>query len=53
MSLRLRPIAVVALLLFGPAVIAVFHRTAGCLIAASAVAVRVWLVLRNERHGLE
>ena len=48
MSLCVRPIAAVALLLFGPAVIAVFHRTAGYVVAGLAVVALVLLVLHNE-----
>jgi hypothetical protein len=46
MSLRVRPVAAVALLLFGPAVIAVFHRTAGYVVAGLAVVALVLLVLQ-------
>lgn len=44
-----RAVGVVALLLFGPAAISLVSRKAGLIASACAVAVLVWLVLRNER----
>lgn len=45
------PIIATLLLLFGPAVVSAFSRTAGLVSAACAVVVLVYLVLRNERTG--
>ncbi len=42
-------IVIVVLLLFGPAVLAAISRPAGLISGAVAVALLVYLVLRNER----
>ncbi len=44
-------IVATVLLLFGPAVVNAFSRTAGLVTAACAVVVLVYLVLRHERAG--
>jgi purine-cytosine permease-like protein len=45
------PIIATLVLLFGPAVVTAFSRTAGMVTAACAVVVLVYLVLEHERPG--